>query len=367
METPHFKRALFLLIDGARDDVMVRLIESGELPNLKRFVLDPGSYRTAISVFPSTTGPAHLPFLTGCTPGSCNVPGIRWFDRSKPYRFSHFSQCRSYVGPGSLYLDTDVGEEIPAIFQFFERPAAVFSVLNRGVRSRRRRAVMDKWRAWLYGHYTGNWQAVDAAAWRYAHQAVERESDFLFVLLPAVDELTHLSHPFSDPVIEAYREIDRSFGRFVNQLARRGILDDTLFVVSSDHGLTATHTHFELFDFLDRQGHGTLYYPKILRNNVSAVSMISGNAMPNVYLRKGKDWRAGSPFDAASEDQTAVGNLISACLTEEAIDLVIERRGGGSIRVHGRQGSQKSVVRRRPLPTMFPVEILSAIRRCRHR
>lgn len=338
METPHFKRVLFLLIDGARDDVMVQLIESGELPNLKRFVLDPGSYRTAISVFPSTTGPAHLPFLTGCTPGMCDVPGIRWFDRRNSDRFTHFRQCRSYVGPGSLYLDRDVGTEIPSIFQFFERPAAVFSVFNRGIRARRRRAVLDKWRAWLYGHYTGDWQAVDAAAWRYAHRAVERELDFLFVLLPAVDELTHLSHPFSDPVLEAYREIDRSFGRFVNHLFRHGILDDTLFVVSSDHGLTATHTHMELFDLLDRHGRNTLYYPKILRNNVSAVAMVSGNAMANVYLRNGRNWGVGPAADAYSGDRTGTGDLISACLAEEAIDLVIERRSRGSIRVHGREG-----------------------------
>jgi predicted AlkP superfamily phosphohydrolase/phosphomutase len=40
-----------------------------------------GGTTRAITVFPSTTSVAYLPFLTGCTPGRCNIPSIRWLDR----------------------------------------------------------------------------------------------------------------------------------------------------------------------------------------------------------------------------------------------------------------------------------------------
>ena len=40
-----------------------------------------GGRTRAITVFPSTTSVAYLPFLTGCTPGHCNIPSIRWLDR----------------------------------------------------------------------------------------------------------------------------------------------------------------------------------------------------------------------------------------------------------------------------------------------
>lgn len=285
MKKPPFRRGVFLLIDGARADVFERLLQAGELPHLKRHVYDPGSYLTAVSAFPSTTGPAHLPFLTGCTPGTCNIPGIRWFDRGRSARPAPFGQCRSYVGPGSLFMDTDLRKEIRTVFEFFERPAGVFSVVNRGVSAHRRRTVMAKWGAWLYGHYTGDWQSVYEVTWRIVDQAVEREADFIFALFPAVDELAHLTDPFSNAVLKAYRAIYRSFGRLVEHLARRRLLEETLFVVSSDHGLTATHTHFEVFDFLDHRGHKTLYYPKIWKRDASAISMISGNAMANVYLK----------------------------------------------------------------------------------
>ena len=62
-----FKRCIFFLVDGARADVLQDMLQAEELPALKQYVLDSGVYQTAVSVFPSTTGPAHAPFITGCT------------------------------------------------------------------------------------------------------------------------------------------------------------------------------------------------------------------------------------------------------------------------------------------------------------
>jgi predicted AlkP superfamily pyrophosphatase or phosphodiesterase len=76
------RRCLTLLADGARADLFEGLLAAGELPNIQRHVIDRGAYRRATSTFTSTTGPAHLPFLTGCYPGTANVPGYRWFDRA---------------------------------------------------------------------------------------------------------------------------------------------------------------------------------------------------------------------------------------------------------------------------------------------
>ena len=38
-KTP-FKRCIFFLVDGARADVMEKMIDAGELPAIQRFVLD---------------------------------------------------------------------------------------------------------------------------------------------------------------------------------------------------------------------------------------------------------------------------------------------------------------------------------------
>ena len=77
------ERTIVLLADGARADVIDELATQGKLPNISAHIIEPGAKLDAVTVFPSTTGPAYFPFLTGCTPGACNVPGIRWFDKTK--------------------------------------------------------------------------------------------------------------------------------------------------------------------------------------------------------------------------------------------------------------------------------------------
>ena len=75
------KKVIFLLLDGARRDSLERHLVNGLMPNTKNLIDEGGSLSSAISVFPSTTGPAYLPFITGLFPGNANMPGIRWFDK----------------------------------------------------------------------------------------------------------------------------------------------------------------------------------------------------------------------------------------------------------------------------------------------
>ena len=336
MATSPFKRCVFFLVDGARADVMQDLIEAGELPSLQRYILDRGDYRKAVTSFPSTTGPAHVAFLTGCTPGSCNLPGIRWFDRYQPHRFTHFHQSRSYVGPGGLCMDSDLKADIRTIFDYFEHPAGVFSFLNRGLGILENQTLLSKTWYWVFAHYSGYWQSVDDAAWRYVDRAIDREADFLSVVFPAVDEYSHYTDPFSDETLNAYRAFDKGLGRLAERLQRQNKLDDTLFVISSDHGLTATHTHFELWSFLDELGFNTLYYPKILRNGCNAVSMVSGNGMSHVYFKKGDSWEERPSY----EEIRSMGDEdpVDALLSQEAIDLVAIRSAGDGAIVCGRRG-----------------------------
>lgn len=333
-----YNRCIFFLVDGAREDVMRKLIEAGELPSLRRYVLDRGDYRKAVTSFPSTTGPAHVPFLTGCTPGSCNLPGIRWFDRSQPEGLTHFRQARSYVGPGGLYIDSDLKDDIHTIFEYFERPAGVFSLVNKGLGIFENRTLLTRNWYLYYAHLSGRWQVMDDAAWRYIDRAVDQAVDFLSVVFPAVDEYTHYTDPFSDATLEAYRAFDRGFGRLAERLQRLNRLDDTLFVVSSDHGLTATHTHFELWSFLDEIGFNTLYYPRILRSGCDAAMMVSGNGMAHIYLKKGETWEERPSYD----EIRALGETdpIEALLEQEAVDLVAATREDAVI-VCGHRGTSE--------------------------
>ena len=75
------KRAFLILVDGLRPDVLEAELAAARLPNLARLT-ERGARSRAVSVFPTTTSVAYLPFLTGCFPGTCNIPSIRWLDRA---------------------------------------------------------------------------------------------------------------------------------------------------------------------------------------------------------------------------------------------------------------------------------------------
>src|SRR5919106_1693361 len=106
MVQTHKKRFIVLLADGSRYDVFRELLDAGRLPNLAEIFLSEGTFAKAASVFPSTTGPAYMPFLTGCFPGTCNVPGIRWFDKAEYARRKlSLTRFRSYVGFESFLMN----------------------------------------------------------------------------------------------------------------------------------------------------------------------------------------------------------------------------------------------------------------------
>ncbi len=70
-----FDLAFFFLLDGARVDIFEELLGKGDLTNIARLFVAPGTYRPATTVFPSVTGVAYIPYLTGLFPGRAHIPG----------------------------------------------------------------------------------------------------------------------------------------------------------------------------------------------------------------------------------------------------------------------------------------------------
>jgi len=334
-----FDRCLFILADGARPDVLEELLAAGDLPNISRFVIEPGGYARATTVFPSTTGPAYVPFLTGRYPGPVGVPGIRWFDSDEFARRGVWGRRsrRSYVGPASFYVNSDLEAGVPTLFDRFNRPSNIFSCVNRGVGFWGNATKAIRATYWLYAHWTDRWHLVDGAAERMLLSALHRQSDMIFVVFPGIDEFAHLEDPFSDNVLQAYRSVDHAVGSATSWLSARGQLDRTLIVLSSDHGLTATHTHFDPGDFLDSLGYRTLHYPFAYRSDATAAFTVSGNGMGHVSIKTGRSW-SERPF--IEDLESAPRRPVQGFLDQPEIDLVAGPSRDGGIRVlSGRGGA----------------------------
>jgi hypothetical protein len=322
------RRVVFVLIDGARPDVVRDLLDRGDLPNLARWVIEPGGITVGTTVFPSTTGIAYFPFLYGCYPGTANVPGIRWLDRAAAagdWR-SQWRAARSYCGAQIGWLNSDHALG-PSMFDLVPESLAICTPLTSGLRSgahlmTERRAVLG-----VLAHYAGSWQALDNAV-ADAWLSVARRDDwrFLFVVFPGLDGLTHLTDPFHPGVLAAYRAVDTALGRFVTRARDRGY-PFALFV-ASDHGASVVRQHTDIALDLEALGWPTIRHPMhVWRRRARAAVMVSGNASVQIYLEP----RSGRA--APREAGEIPDDLLRHLLGLDAVRLAAWRDGTGGVMV----------------------------------
>ena len=338
---PCFKRFVFILIDGAPYAIFKGLLENGDLPNIKKYVVDPGSLNKAVSVFPSTTGPAFIPFFMGLYPGTANIPGIRWLSKSKfhtPHRFKRPGVC-SYMGLDGLRFEADLPSGFPTLFNFFSPVSNIYNLLARGCPPAKNLTRWIKPFVYSYAHFSHRWRFVNRIAVRQFHKAIEAGDKFVMCLFPAVDTFSHLSDIQSPQVLQTYREIDTAIGDLVHTLQKANTLQETLILITSDHGMTDTHTHIDVPQHLDDGGWRCLHYPRIWRQGTVSASMVSGNGMTHLYFKnsgKGKGWGERAPFE-----QLCQMGVVSSLMELEGLGFVAGQSETGDIIVQSRGGQGK--------------------------
>lgn len=329
-----------LLADGMRRDVLTREIAAGNLPNVSRNLIGRGSDLTAVTTFPSTTGPAYLPFLTGCFPGTCNVPGIRWFDKSKYDKGYSFSKYRSYVGFESFMMASDVWPHIRTTFELLPNSFSIFNPIARGARGGRNVTCISRIWHWYYGHLTDHWGFTDSNALAKLLKTLDSRPSFVFAVFPAIDEFAHLSNPLHERTIAQYRWLDSAVGRIICALKAKGMWDETVLFIVSDHGLSATHTHFCVNTFLEKRKLPPFFYPLIFKKKGRlSANMVSGNGMTNIYFRNQNGWAGAT---TRGELEKISPGIIDALINEEAIDIVAVRNEKGGADILSRRGSAVS-------------------------
>ncbi|WP_432710631.1 alkaline phosphatase family protein [Pedobacter sp.] len=280
------KRTVFYLLDGARPDILTDLIAAGTLPNLKRIV-DDGTFRIATTCFPSTTGPAYLPILTGHFPGTMNIPGIRWFNK-KAFKRSRWNTMamRSYCGPEASYFNTDMPAEKPTLFDLLGDSYNLYNMITRNISAEFDLGKKGKSLLYTRAHFGKRHHPVDIQGHERIMKLLKsgKDFDFLFAVFPSVDWDSHYHHIKDHRTIEAYKIADNSIGEVRALLEEKGWWDNTLFMLASDHGLTPTHTHFDLSDWMTAQGLKAVSYPMIWKANPKCAVMISGNSFGSIHL-----------------------------------------------------------------------------------
>jgi hypothetical protein len=334
-------RVLFLLLDGTRADVMYRLLDQGKLPALRKHVLERG-YRVedCVSVFPSTTGPAYAPFVTGLMPEKSLLPGIRWYDRLT-------GRSTVYAGREYTRINQDLNPDFRTIYELLPNDnLAVFGYLDRGCS----RSLMPA-RDLLFSKVTGRYTDMDDALYREFERHALKPGGlarFMFVSFHAPDSVGHahgVEHPDYEQSLIA---IDAHVEKIAAKLTELGAYDSTWWVVSSDHGQSSATQRMNLADHLkgvtlkvrDSIGRETFLHNLWKSDNRDGHDVhleVSGNACVNVYAAPANSDPAERIVAAALRGfetrSSRTVDIERSLLAAPAVELVMSRNGTGKYRI----------------------------------
>jgi len=333
------KKAIFYLIDGARPDILQKLVDQNVLPNIKKYLIDEGSFVKGTTCFPSTTGPAYLPFLTGAFPGAHDITGIRWFDKKAFFngRWKRNSM-RSYCGYEAKFFNDDMDPKMPSLLETYPKSFNIYNMITKGVKDENDLTKKEKTKLYFRAHFKHEHHPVDENGHKRLMEGLDKDFEFIFAVFPSIDWDSHSYHYEDERTIESYKIVDRSLGEVVTKLKEQNSYEDTLIVMASDHGLSSTHTHFDIGQFFKRNKYRVLEYPSIWSINPKVAVFISGNSFATLSFLDQKEMYNIEDLMAKH------GAVMKKFVSDDAIDFIAIRKENGNVAIVNEHGEAEVII-----------------------
>jgi hypothetical protein len=350
--------SIILVADGLTPATLASAIRDRDVPELAA-LRDASGLNVITTVFPSVTGVAYIPMLTGMHPADAGVPGLRWYDRRRrlPALFGH---SRSYVGTQIRAMNADLSPDATTLYEHVDGSSlGAESVVTRGLSTGNQ---LD--RGWRYAarvihaHVTGDvarWAALEEELAGTLVTRIRRERPrFVFAAFTAGDKATHARGAGDPAVRRSLKLIDHVVGGIRRDAESDGRWSCMQLWVVSDHGHSTVTNHFDLADEVRRLGIKVRSHPWTLPDRSEAAVMVSGNSMAHVYL--GLDSQTRRPWPELDRQWST---RLEPLLSHPAIDLIATmqspsriqvRRGGtfGEV-VMGQRGTSYRSIEGNPL------------------
>lgn len=222
-----------LFVQGLDDPDDYATAISRDFPNISRYFIQKGAFTAnGISVWPSSSIPAHTGIVTGCYPRKTGVMGQRQFSPAK-------RKYTSYIGLGILSHRTILSKDVKTIGEYFPhvRSVDLLQIANRGCSlyvpgAPSDELVMRRLR-----------QIVDSTSFLSGITKRSEIPRMVVMTLPDIDHVTHNSRLDDAKSIRLYRQMDRYVGEIMDLYKHHGIFDKTLFVLAADHGMGEVQNH----------------------------------------------------------------------------------------------------------------------------
>ena len=335
-ECSDFELAIIILADGVRPDVLSKLAAAGEIPNIAASFFSGGYSYEGVTVLPSVSNVAYIPMLTGQYPGTADVPGLRWVEKSSFTRGKLFlGGHRSYIAPAHLKMDGDLSEDLETLFELNPDSLGVRCDVRRGLSNGSRTAGQYVFMPQMFlAHYLRRGHFVDrvvmSQALSWLSKTQDRRPRFVFLPLVDVDKVSHQYGPEHPRTLKAYRGIDALVGKLVDKLREQGVWDRTHLMITSDHGHTETKQHLDMSALVSELGYSVFEYPNVYRRSADAAVMISGNSFGNIYLSSGGRWEAPLTSEELEKEH---GKVLCALKQREEIEWYAYRASDAAVKV----------------------------------
>jgi hypothetical protein len=373
VEPPDTRYLTIFLIDGLANDVFTEELNQGRLPNIDSAIGSGAYVNRGITTFPSVSGFALYPFLTGRAGSDSELFGLRWFDRSRTK-----GNFRNYIGRTGRHFNADLGAT-PTIFEQLsgESSVAYNSMMSRGVRANETLGmdfVLAKFQdnSTAFGLLNGAVQVfngmpkfglhddiattyadVETKVVKLAMQRLGLGDRVQLIVFTTLDNISHLKGHLTDgEASAAYVEqlwlIDTLIGEYRKASARAGTEGRRVYLITSDHGVTQVDENISVVQQLeDRLG---LVYDRdmavhrgedlnrplddYLDEEVDVVQALQGNRMSYFYFKnpnfEGPDsWHRllshADLHDYPIRQGTETVDLVQQVASMEGIGLVVHK------------------------------------------
>ncbi len=309
-------------------------MQSGELPALAQLRSE-GGIHTIATAFPSVTGPAYAPFLTGKHPGSVGLPGLRWYDRARTAcRWP--SHARSYIGSQCRFLDGDLALDAETMFELADSSIGALSVIRRGLAASKR---IGSGAAFLartaITHFRGNvsgWLDIDGDIGdTFVRRVRDEHPEYAFAAFTGIDKASHAFGHDAPIVHNAMRIVDDMCARLRADAERAGSWSSTHLWVVSDHGHSSVTTHEDLAGVVASLGFSVVAHPWIVRPGAEVMVAVSGNAMAHIYT--GLESRTRRFWPALRDEWS---DTAEALMTRDSVDIMMLPLSATTCEVRGR-------------------------------
>lgn len=262
---PPARRVIVISIDGLRPEYLRDADAMGlRTPNLRRLRAEGSSADGVVTVWPSVTYPAHTTMVTGVRPAkhgiATNYPfdplratqgAWLWYSEAITARTLWTAAREAGLTTGAVYWPVTVGAPIDwNLPQIWRTKTDHDDQLLRALSTPGMARAMERVTGQLPAEHRSDAVRAKGAAWVVR----EKQPHLMLAYLTDLDSVQHEHGPFTPAARATLELIDDGVGRIIEAARAAGTLDQTTFVVVSDHGFLPVTKMVRPYVLLAREG-----------------------------------------------------------------------------------------------------------------